>query len=98
MPDPLFGGESKPNPEERHNMVRLCQRAEEMNSHNLAIADDQAPIKVILATDPDADRIAVAELVKPHATTLDERWKIYHGNDIGLILANWCLENFHNNR
>lgn len=97
IPDPLFGGEAKPNPEERHNMVRLCQRAEEMNSHNLVIAGDQAPIKVILATDPDADRIAVAELVRPQGSTLDERWKIYHGNDIGIILANWCLENFHNN-
>ncbi|TNJ27085.1 Phosphoglucomutase [Giardia muris] len=89
-PDPAFGGESKPNPEERHNMVRLCTRAEEQTKSQ----PDLPPIKFVIATDPDADRIAVAELINPTAATLDRRWFIYHGNHIGLILADWCLTNF----
>jgi len=26
-PDPNFGGEARPNPEERHNMIKLCEQA-----------------------------------------------------------------------
>lgn len=48
VPDPNFGGEKRPNPEERHNMIKLCEKAEK---------DTQ----VILVNDPDADRFALAE-------------------------------------
>ncbi|CAL6011125.1 Phophoglucomutase [Hexamita inflata] len=47
-PDANFGGEKRPNPEERHNMVKLAQKA-------------QANTQVILVNDPDADRFALAE-------------------------------------
>lgn len=49
-PDPEFGGEARPNPEERHNMVKLTQKA--------------APgVQILLVNDPDADRFALAEKV-----------------------------------
>jgi phosphomannomutase len=39
----------------------------------------------IIANDPDADRLAVAELV-------DGTWRIFNGNEIGAILAWWQLQ------
>lgn len=48
MPDPDFGGEKRPNPEERHNMVKLGEKAE-------------SGAQILLVNDPDADRFALAE-------------------------------------
>lgn len=72
-PDPKFGGEKRPNPEERHNMERMFTQA----------ADG---VQVILANDPDADRLALAERV-------DGKWRAFHGNEIGAILCEWQIEN-----
>ena len=44
---------------------------------------------VILATDPDADRLALAE--KDPATG---RWKIFSGNEIGALLSWWALKTY----
>jgi len=89
--DPEFGGEPRPNPEEAHNMLRLCRKAEEENARG------GCPIKLVMATDPDADRIAVAELVHPEAAELKDRWFLYHGNHVGVFLAEWTLHNFTQN-
>lgn len=89
--DSEFGGEPRPNPEEKHNMLRLCRRAEEEN------ANGGCPIKLVMATDPDADRIAMAELTHPEAPELEGRWFIYHGNHVGVFLAEWVLHNFTEN-
>ena len=48
IPDPDFGGEKRPNPEERHNMLKLAGKA-------------QANTQILLVNDPDADRFALAE-------------------------------------
>ena len=44
---------------------------------------------VILATDPDADRLALAE---KHPTT--GQWKIFSGNETGSLLSWWAFKNF----
>ncbi len=41
---------------------------------------------VILATDPDADRLALAER---HPTT--GQWKIFSGNETGALLSWWAV-------
>jgi len=50
---------------------------------------DAAGSVVILATDPDADRLALAE--KDPSTG---RWKIYSGNEIGALLSWWTLKTY----
>ncbi len=42
---------------------------------------------IILATDPDADRLALAE--KDPDTG---KWKIFSGNEIGSLLSWWALK------
>ena len=74
FPDPDFGGESRPNPEERHNMSRLASEASLETS-------------LIIANDPDADRIGLAERQS------DGSFYIFHGNETGALLAEWMLEN-----
>lgn len=92
-PDSKFGGEAKPNPEERHNMVRLATKAEAENARNPGLP----PVKFVMATDPDADRLAVAELITPSGATLNDRWFFYHGNHVGVLLTEWALFNYINN-
>ena len=43
---------------------------------------------IILANDPDADRMGIAEK-QP-----DNEWKIYTGNEIGALLGWWIWHNF----
>jgi len=43
---------------------------------------------IILANDPDADRLAVAEL-DPKG-----RWKVFNGNELGALLGWWALESY----
>ena len=73
-PDPCFGGEPRPNPEEHHNM------------HNL-IKQLKPDTELLIVNDPDADRTACAER-RP-----DGSFHIFHGNEIGLFLAEYFLEN-----
>ena len=47
---------------------------------------------MIIASDPDVDRMAVAE---KHPTT--GTWKVFTGNEIGFILAWWALKNYKEN-
>jgi len=49
---------------------------------------DEAGSRLILATDPDADRLAVAEKLD------DGTWKIFTGNEIGAILGHWAWLKF----
>ena len=48
---------------------------------------DENDCKVILANDPDADRLAIAE-------NIDGTWKIFNGNEIGALLAKWALDGY----
>lgn len=44
---------------------------------------------LILATDPDADRLALAEKIP--ATN---KWKIFSGNELGALLSWWAFKNY----
>lgn len=73
-PDPNFSTVPFPNPEEVGALDLAVAMAQEV------FAD------VLLANDPDADRLAVA-LVDP-----DGGWKSLHGDQVGLLLAWWTIE------
>jgi phosphomannomutase len=72
-PDPSFPTVAYPNPEEGKGALSLSFAA---------AAAAGAPL--VLANDPDADRLAVAEL-------LDGQWRMFSGNEIGMLLAHWLM-------
>lgn len=90
-PDPTFPTVPFPNPEEGKGALALA----------MATAD-QHLCNIILANDPDADRLAVAEWLrsnnKGNTLTFLQRtvndtngtWKVFTGNEIGALLAHWC--------
>ncbi|XP_023232490.1 phosphoglucomutase-2-like [Centruroides sculpturatus] len=70
-PDPDFPTVKFPNPEEGKSALDLSiQTANSSNS------------TVILANDPDADRLAIAE-------KNNGEWKVFTGNEIGALLGAW---------
>ena len=73
-PDPTFPTVPFPNPEEL-GALDLAQEYAKENSCN-----------IILANDPDADRLAAAELV-------GGKWTIFTGDQIGAMLGLWLHEN-----
>jgi len=76
-PDPNFSTVEFPNPEEGKGVL------------DLSIAKANATgCTVILANDPDADRLAVAEKQK------DGTWYSFSGNQIGAILGAYTWEKF----
>ena len=44
---------------------------------------EESGATLILASDPDADRLAVAE------KQADGSWHLFNGNDIGVLLGHW---------
>jgi phosphoglucomutase len=74
-PDPNFPTVSFPNPEE-HGALDLA----------IATANGTGTT-VIVATDPDADRLAVAERV-------DGEWQQFTGNQLGVLLASYILSTY----
>ncbi|KAH3762819.1 phosphoglucosamine mutase [Pelomyxa schiedti] len=77
-PDPEFPTVAFPNPEEGKGALQLSMnKADSENS------------PLILATDPDADRLAVAEKMP------NGNWKIFNGNEIGSLLGHWVWTKFH---
>lgn len=75
LPDPEFPTVAFPNPEEGKGALKLAMETAEANGARL-----------ILANDPDADRLAVAE-----QDPVTKQWKIFTGNEIGLLLGHWEL-------
>lgn len=76
-PDPEFPTTPVPNPVEGKSVLELAiKKATENKS------------EVILANDPDADRLAVAEL--------DEKndYKVFTGNELGALFGWWTLETY----
>jgi len=75
-PDPEFSTVDFPNPEEGASALDLSfQKA------------DKYGAKYILANDPDADRLGVAQKVS-------DGWRILNGNEIGALLGWWLLKCF----
>ncbi|KAI9267914.1 hypothetical protein BDA99DRAFT_504345 [Phascolomyces articulosus] len=73
-PDPNFSTVEFPNPEEGKGSLRLAIQTA-----------DRSGAQLILANDPDADRLAIAERV-------NGEWKLFTGNQIGAVLGAACFE------
>lgn len=85
LPDPTFPTVEFPNPEEGKGALALAMKTSNENG-----------CEVILANDPDADRLAVAEKKKGNG-----EWVVFTGNQIGVMLAHylwteWKRKNFDN--
>ncbi|CAF1413927.1 unnamed protein product [Adineta ricciae] len=75
-PDPNFSTVKYPNPEEGKETLECAIRT--ANKHN---AD------FIIATDPDADRFALAE--RDTSGSSETGWRILSGNQLGALLGWW---------
>lgn len=74
-PDPDFPTVKFPNPEEKGALDLAIQTA------------DRSNITLILASDPDADRLAVAEKV-------GDKWHIFTGNQLGVLIGSYLFERY----
>ncbi|OQR90918.1 phosphoglucomutase [Achlya hypogyna] len=72
LPDPEFPTVAFPNPEEGKGALQLSFDTAEREGCSL-----------VLANDPDADRLAVAERLP------SGQWYVYTGNEIGTLLGHW---------
>ncbi|TDG49369.1 hypothetical protein AWZ03_004237 [Drosophila navojoa] len=75
-PDPEFPTAPSPNPEDPKTLCLAIERANEKKT------------EIILANDPDADRLVVAELDET------KNFKVFTGNEMGALLGWWALENY----
>lgn len=75
-PDPDFPTVKFPNPEEGKESLDLSFKVANENSSN-----------IIIANDPDADRLAIAERVDPSKN----EWKVFNGNELGALIGWWML-------
>ncbi|KAH9861537.1 hypothetical protein J1614_011286 [Plenodomus biglobosus] len=75
QPDPDFPTVKFPNPEEKGALDLAIETAE------------KSSIRLILASDPDADRLAAAEKV-------GDKWHIFTGNQLGVLLGSYLLERY----
>ena len=74
-PDPEFPTVRYPNPEEGKSALDLSMKTADKNACG-----------VILANDPDADRLAVAEKLP------SGNWKVFSGNELGTLIGWWIVE------
>lgn len=74
--DPDFPTVRFPNPEEGASALELSMRLAEQSGSD-----------VILANDPDADRLAFAE-----RSAQTGKWKVFTGNELGAVLGWWALQ------
>lgn len=75
-PNPDFPTVVFPNPEEGKGSLKLAMETADNSGSTL-----------ILANDPDADRLAVAEKD-------GDSWRLFTGNEIGILLADWVVRHF----
>ncbi|EDV36788.1 uncharacterized protein Dana_GF11777 [Drosophila ananassae] len=76
-PDPEFPTLVRPNPEDGKEALRLA-----------IVKAEAEHCTIILANDPDGDRLAAAEL-DPRG-----RWKIFTGNELAALLGWWAVESY----
>jgi len=75
QPDPDFPTVKFPNPEEKGALDLAIETA------------DKSSVTLILASDPDADRLAVAEKV-------DGKWHIFTGNQLGVLIGSYLFARY----
>jgi len=75
-PDPEFPTVSFPNPEEDGALHLAMKTA------------DAQDINLVIANDPDADRLAVAEKQS------NGTWQQFNGNEIAALMADWLFVNY----
>jgi phosphoglucomutase/phosphopentomutase len=80
QPDPEFPTVKFPNPEEGKSALDLAIKTANENEAT-----------IILANDPDADRLAIAE------KSSTGEWKIFNGNEIATLIGWWLCFNFKSN-
>jgi len=73
-PDGHFPTVAFPNPEEPGAL-----------NEAMATASAERDVDLIIANDPDADRLSVT-------VATDDRWQTLTGNQVGVLLADWCLD------
>ncbi|XP_045903508.1 phosphoglucomutase-2 isoform X2 [Micropterus dolomieu] len=73
-PDPEFPTIKYPNPEEGEGVLML----------SFALAEREGAA-IVLANDPDADRLAIAEKQK------SDLWRVFSGNELGALLGWWMF-------
>lgn len=79
-PDPEFPTVVFPNPEEKGALDEAMKWA------------DSQGCLVILANDPDADRLAAAERATGEtAAAAGKGWRVFSGNEIGTLLGHWAI-------
>lgn len=74
-PDPKFSTVPFPNPEEKGALDEAMAFSTENKCD------------IVLANDPDADRLGVAEFGKEHGN-----WTVFKGDQIGTLLGSWLWE------
>lgn len=79
QPDPEFPTVVFPNPEEGKGTWSMAFRTGE-----------QRGARLVLANDPDADRLSAAE----RCPSASGGWRVFSGNEIGALLAHWVWTNF----
>eukprot|EP00466_Bigelowiella_natans_P001300 jgi/Bigna1/89414/estExt_fgenesh1_pg.C_490011 len=77
-PDPSFPTVTFPNPEEDGALDLALETASQVGA------------TLVLANDPDADRLAAAE----YEGNQKNSWKMFSGNEIGILLADWQWTQF----
>ena len=75
MPDPNFAGIDYPNPEDKKALSRGIELAKKEGAD------------LVIATDPDCDRVGLA------VKTKDGEYELLTGNQIGALLADYVLRN-----
>ena len=93
-PDPDFPTVRYPNPEEgKSALVSFGAKAVAtcLLYQDLAIGTaERHDCSIIIANDPDADRLAVAE----YNMNGYKEWRVFSGNELGSLLAWWAWMNF----
>lgn len=98
-PDPEFPTVRFPNPEEKGVCIARARIVMPMAAESLsflaqALTESQRFADannccLIIANDPDADRLAVAE-----KDNRDGQWHVFSGNEIGVLLGWWQIFNY----
>ena len=83
-PDPEFPTVVFPNPEEKGALDEAMKWA------------DAQGCPIIIANDPDADRLAAAERTTGQETAdaAGKGWRVFSGNEIGTLLGHWAMAQY----